>query len=58
MPAHLRLLPVRRCAHPYCDKPATHELRNGANAVIAPYCDRHGPIALERFRATNETGPS
>jgi hypothetical protein len=50
VPAHLRPLP--RCRR--CHAPATSELRNTNNGVVAIYCDRCGPGALAEFRRQTE----
>lgn len=42
------LLPLGRCHT--CFKPATEMLRNGLNAEIGVYCDRHAKAALDRFK--------
>jgi biotin synthase-related radical SAM superfamily protein len=49
MPAHLRTLDTCRT----CNRPATKELRNGRNAVIGRYCDRHATKALTDFVDAN-----
>ena len=54
MPAHLRPIFQYRCERFGCDRRATQELFNGANALVATYCNEHAGPELRNYQKRHE----